>query len=581
MLTAYSGALAALSQVPTDAGPAVATAGGLMAVGGFVAGRLGRRGGKPTVKQDLMAQRDAIREELRRAKARLAVFIDDLDRLTDEEVRDVAQLVKLIADFPNVVYVLAYDRARVEAALGGNGYVEKIVQVPLDLPSPHPQVLGAVVDELIQHTIRPLPQVRWDEKRWPAIYRTGLSRFFRTARDVKRFANGATVAVTEIGVDVNGVDLLAVTAIRAFLPDVYERMKRDEDLLLGPMFPVGDEREQRKANIESLLARADEYRAETESLLRELFPQMDGLFRNTKVGWEMWRDDLRICARGMYWRYFTLALPAGELPEDTLLEVFKASERSDIKFDQALTDALAGPAADYFLERFAMWVGGLPVRQRNEPVRSALRHYALLAERPITLGLGSQADRVLLLAYGMIEDTEEPEQRLERHLRIARDPSLPAAIHLLTMCAKGSGGRPPLLDPEQVRTVADVIVERVRKMSDEDFLTRPYVYLMALREWGEPDEARSTFTRLERRDDVFLPLARGAVETDIGSRGVKRRVDVSGLKNYGDFARFREHALRLLQNGGHSSEDRAVLELVAYAEDREDRSTEASEGSVG
>ncbi|MBM7331832.1 hypothetical protein JS562_54830 [Agrobacterium sp. S2] len=44
---------------------------------------------------------------------------DDIDRLTTGEIRDIFKLVRLTASFPNVVYILAFDRARVEQALGG------------------------------------------------------------------------------------------------------------------------------------------------------------------------------------------------------------------------------------------------------------------------------------------------------------------------------------------------------------------------------------------------------------------------------------------------------------------------------
>jgi predicted KAP-like P-loop ATPase len=39
---------------------------------------------------------------------RLVVVMDDIDRLTDHEIRDVMRLVRLVGDFPNTIYVLAY-----------------------------------------------------------------------------------------------------------------------------------------------------------------------------------------------------------------------------------------------------------------------------------------------------------------------------------------------------------------------------------------------------------------------------------------------------------------------------------------
>lgn len=49
----------------------------------------------------------------------IVVLIDELDRVESEEIRTVAQLVRSVADFPGVSYLLAYDRERVAQALGG------------------------------------------------------------------------------------------------------------------------------------------------------------------------------------------------------------------------------------------------------------------------------------------------------------------------------------------------------------------------------------------------------------------------------------------------------------------------------
>lgn len=52
-------------------------------------------------------------------------MIDDIDRLRNEDIAFVMQLVKNIADFPKIIYILAYDNDIVTKALnhtdGDNG----------------------------------------------------------------------------------------------------------------------------------------------------------------------------------------------------------------------------------------------------------------------------------------------------------------------------------------------------------------------------------------------------------------------------------------------------------------------------
>ena len=48
---------------------------------------------------------------------KIIVFIDDIDRLTTPQIKDIFQLVKQVGDFPNIIYVLTMDREIVCNAL--------------------------------------------------------------------------------------------------------------------------------------------------------------------------------------------------------------------------------------------------------------------------------------------------------------------------------------------------------------------------------------------------------------------------------------------------------------------------------
>jgi len=80
-------------------------------------------------------------EELAAVNLPIVVLIDEVDRVEDDEIRSIAQLVRSVGDFPGVSYALAYDPKRVIQALGGaertdvlrdergRAYLEKIVQI--------------------------------------------------------------------------------------------------------------------------------------------------------------------------------------------------------------------------------------------------------------------------------------------------------------------------------------------------------------------------------------------------------------------------------------------------------------------
>lgn len=85
---------------------------------------------------------------------KLIVFVDDLDRCTDEVVVQVCEAVKLYLDAPGLLFVIACDMAVLErgvasAARGESGegrvYLEKIVQVAHRMPPPETPVLAGLI----------------------------------------------------------------------------------------------------------------------------------------------------------------------------------------------------------------------------------------------------------------------------------------------------------------------------------------------------------------------------------------------------------------------------------------------------
>ena len=105
------------------------------------------RFGKPAArlirqkKKDVQDIKKKVASRIAKQSRRILIVIDDIDRLTGEEIRQLFRLVKAVADFPNVLYLLAFDKEVVIKALDefhgipGKEYLEKIVQVPFELPS--------------------------------------------------------------------------------------------------------------------------------------------------------------------------------------------------------------------------------------------------------------------------------------------------------------------------------------------------------------------------------------------------------------------------------------------------------------
>lgn len=126
--------------------------------------------------ENLQGTKNRIIERLKNENLKFIVAIDDIDRLSEDEIIAVFQLVKSLADFPNTVYILAFDYDVVVHALSkvqyGNGqdYLEKIVQVPFEIPIPDIEKIHGVLFSKLTPILEDVPEEKWDVATWGEIF---------------------------------------------------------------------------------------------------------------------------------------------------------------------------------------------------------------------------------------------------------------------------------------------------------------------------------------------------------------------------------------------------------------------------
>jgi hypothetical protein len=231
--------------------------------------------------EDLDARRAKLERALRALGKPLVVVLDDIDRLTTDEIRDVFKLVRLTASFPNVVYVLAFDRLRVEDALSGQGipgrdYLEKILQVAIDLPVAPTEVLNREVLQAIDSALSTISDPGpFDLGLWSDVFMEVVRPLIRNMRDVRRFAAAVYGTVRDLDGQVALVDVLALEAVRVFLPDVFRQMQ-GAVAALTTTSPIGyhgqDHENELKEDVERLIKAAGERAEVVQALVKRLFP---------------------------------------------------------------------------------------------------------------------------------------------------------------------------------------------------------------------------------------------------------------------------------------------------------------------
>ena len=178
----------------------------------------------------LSSYRDKVEKVLRQRQEPILVVLDDVDRLSGPEIRDVFRLVRLTASFPNLVYIVACDRLRVEQALGeqempGRDYLEKIIQWSFNLPEIPNHVLAQQLPGAIENALADIEDPGpFGEQAWPDIHVEIVQPLIRNMRDVRRYAVAIRQTVAGLDGKVALVDVLGLEAVRVFLPEVFRRL---------------------------------------------------------------------------------------------------------------------------------------------------------------------------------------------------------------------------------------------------------------------------------------------------------------------------------------------------------------------
>ena len=255
---------------------------------------------------------------------KIVVMVDDIDRLTNIEIEQVFQLTKSIADFSNMIYILAYDEKYAITALENNGihqpkeYIKKINQLQLDIPKANKLNLKEIFFERISEIIKK-NHLNFDYYIIEDIYYSYLTNYFSTIRDINRYLNTLSFYLPLIKERVYINDFLRLTILQVFEYDIYLKIKNnpemfvesyDFDYLISNHIPSIYYIHEKKAKefYEELYKLADNEEI-VKKILYGLFPKLLYLEQNDKFKFKFndseYITDFRIASSRSFNYYFT------------------------------------------------------------------------------------------------------------------------------------------------------------------------------------------------------------------------------------------------------------------------------------
>jgi predicted KAP-like P-loop ATPase len=580
--------MAEFSEALGGAGDAV----GLVTGQGWI-GKVVRFGAKLLGRKtkDVPALKQQLSDLLLQKRKRVLVIVDDIDRLAPAEVQQLFTVIKALADFPYVTYLLAFDREVASAAISkqtqlpGDRYLEKIIQVPFELPRPDRESLRRALFNRLDAAITPVPDGRFDQMYWTNVYYSGIDPLISVPRDVVRLSNAVSVTYPAVAGEVNPVDFIAIEALRVFVPAAYDaiRTSPEQFTTLGRIAGL-DSTTAKKHAIKYhdgwLKCVPKMHRSHVKELVKRIFPALESVWANNHYGSESsvrWRRELRICAPEILPAYFKLSLAESAVSRaelDSLLTVTSSPVAFAALIEKAATIRSAGGSKLLaLLDRFMDHV-----EQGVDPSDTGSIIEALLGigDRYLTpehtsadmFGAGVEM-RIARIAYHLLKRLDVSD-RTGVLLPAIRGTSSPrCSQYLIALLSEevdkqAQGGDTALLQDEQVQEMKAAWCLRIGELAEGRGLScNPKVgwIVRDWREWGDPEQAIAWWRSVAASDEGLIRLiaseavvSRSQTASDLGWK-TRLRVDPRSLEPYGDVMLMADR-VRLALKGKNVSEER-------------------------
>jgi predicted KAP-like P-loop ATPase len=467
----------------------------------------------------------------------IVIFIDDIDRIKENEIQAVFKLVKLSANFNYTAYVLAFDENMVASVLEekygysnretGRSFIEKIAQVSLPLPKADILALRELcitgVHEAIQQA--DIQLTAGQSKRFVENFITGLEIRLQSPRRAKRYINALIFALTLLKNEVNTVDLMLIEGIRVFYPKLYYVIREHPDIFVGLDFETSSHLELSRSNeevrqrslkilnegLEELTA--DEREA-ANNLVKALFPRLrrrvfseiDSMTDTEQNQDWKWEQEQRIASKQYFNRFFSYTVTKGEISDLELESFLKQSEKNSISdIASELKRLIRKGSADKLVLKLIEQVNKLSP-ETSRKLALALSQVGTSFSKTETLlsstdfsSMFTASAQAARLVKSLVENLYQREERFDLAREIAQDGEpLSFAFECFNWMRRsdeqGDGEEQKInFSAQEEREIGSILARRTREYSEKQpiFNLSPeeiHRFLSLWAEWNSKEE---------------------------------------------------------------------------------------------
>jgi predicted KAP-like P-loop ATPase len=511
-----------------------------------------------------------------------------------------------------VVYLVAFDKeiaakalAKMQTDMPGEAYLDKIVQVPFELPKPDRSSIQTILFQQLQIISAETPRELFDETEWGNVYLDGLEHFIRTPRDIVRLTNTVSVTYPAVKGEVNLVDFLAIETLRVFCPYVYDIIRNnsgafvgqtdDGGLLVYPLAPT----------IEGLRAFYDGWMSKVEAtdkdaiirLLKRIFPKTKFVWENTRYGSEwlsQWRKSRRVCSPDVFPVYFRLAIPSGDI-SNAEMEMILAVTNDSEKFGATLVDLSHQLRPDgtskvqVALDRINDYTDVEIQPTSISPIIKALFYVGdellVTADRSVGVLTVGNDIRISRIVYRLLRRLNESDRFELLSQSIIDGHATSTIVHEVSILGQEHGkygGKLPsnkvetTVNQEQLRQLELKALEKIRDSAKEGALLRAPSFLGIIYRWrdwaGDAEVQKWVQAVVETRDGLvhflekFLVWSFSQPVSDaIGTTSYK--ID-GGITLFVDPPQIIDHVRSLVNDSSLSNQEKLTIQLFLSEYDK-------------
>jgi predicted KAP-like P-loop ATPase len=319
---------------------------------------------KSVQENDTESLKKEIDRVLRNLDFKLIVVVDDLDRLTGEETRQVFRFVKLVGDFPNIIYIIPFDKQKtITECKIEEDYLKKIIQIEIKLPPVISSEIYTILNDRLKSLFDVTKTTTFNFDEWNKTLNGSLRNYIKNLRDVNRIINSLKFYLSNNYVkDLNINDFVVLTTIQIFDVGLYNFIGFNRTL-----FTYSDESghslinkgnsDIKKENIEKLKSVEKEFKVKDDefySVVHNLFPNLLSMSTNFVISQRdlrVNRREHRICSNFYFEKYFLYPFESDKLSKEEIETILSSSNNLEV-FRQSISRLIKDGNFEFFINRF-------------------------------------------------------------------------------------------------------------------------------------------------------------------------------------------------------------------------------------